>query len=98
MPELPAKRGTNVLSVDSVISVWARSLDARVTQNRHIGTALPLAVMNRIRRQNGGSRAGPATSNCHAARLAFQSASVLITDSGRPEGRADGADSRTHIT
>jgi len=24
------------------------------TQNRQIGTALPLAVMNRIRRQNGG--------------------------------------------
>src|SRR5215469_7317825 len=30
MPELPAKRGTNGLSVDSVTSVGARSLDARV--------------------------------------------------------------------
>jgi len=28
----------------------------RFTQNRHIGTAIPLAVMNQIRRQNGGSR------------------------------------------
>lgn len=41
--------------MDSVISTWACSLDARVTQNRQIGTASPLAVMNRIRRQNGGS-------------------------------------------
>jgi hypothetical protein len=30
--------------------------------------------------QNGGSRAGPATSNCHAARLAFQSASARIAE------------------
>ena len=28
------------------------------TQNRQISTALPLAVMNRIRRQNGGSARG----------------------------------------
>ena len=28
------------------------------TQNRQIGTALPLPVMNRIRRQNGGSARG----------------------------------------
>jgi len=28
------------------------------TQNRQIGTALPLAVMNRIRRQNGGYARG----------------------------------------
>jgi hypothetical protein len=27
------------------------------SQNRQIGIALPLAVTNRIRRQNGGSRA-----------------------------------------
>ncbi len=35
------------------------------TQNRQIGTALPLAVMNRNRRQNGGSRATVITSDCH---------------------------------
>ena len=31
---------------------------------------------------NGGYRAGPATSNCHVVRLAFQNASALIADSG----------------
>jgi hypothetical protein len=31
------------------------------TQNRQIGTALPLAVMNRIPRQNGGYARG-----CHS--------------------------------
>jgi hypothetical protein len=41
--------------VDPVISIWACSLDARVHTDRQIGTALPLAVMNRIQRQNGGS-------------------------------------------
>jgi hypothetical protein len=41
--------------VDSLISIWACSLNARVPQNRQIGIALPLAVMNRIRRQNVGS-------------------------------------------
>lgn len=41
--------------MDSVISIWACSLDTRVPTERQIGIALPLAVMNRIRRQNGGS-------------------------------------------
>jgi hypothetical protein len=41
--------------VDSVISIWACSLDTRVPTERQIGIALPLAVMNRIRRQNGGT-------------------------------------------
>jgi hypothetical protein len=44
--------------VDSLISIWACSLNARVPQNRQIGIALPLAVMNRIRRQNDGSLRG----------------------------------------
>ena len=44
--------------MDSLISIWACSLDARVPQNRQIGIALPLAVMNRIRRQNVGSVRG----------------------------------------
>jgi hypothetical protein len=39
-----------------VISIWACSSMRGFTQNRQIGTALPLAVMNRIRRQNGGYR------------------------------------------
>jgi hypothetical protein len=46
-----------------------------LTQNRQIGTALPLAVMNRIRRQNGGYRAMPAASDHHVARPTVQSAS-----------------------
>jgi hypothetical protein len=41
--------------VDSVISIWACSSMRGFTQNRQIGTALPPAVMNRIRRQNGGT-------------------------------------------
>jgi hypothetical protein len=36
-------------------------------QNRQIGTASPLAVINRIRRQNGGSRAMAATSRSRYA-------------------------------
>jgi hypothetical protein len=41
--------------VNWVISIWACSHDARVTQTCQIGIALPLAVLNRIRRQIGGS-------------------------------------------
>jgi hypothetical protein len=40
------------------------------TQNRQIGTALPLAVMNRIRRQNGGyARASYASGGGGASRV-----------------------------
>jgi hypothetical protein len=48
------------------------------TQNRQIGPALPLAVMNRIPCQNGGYRETAAASNCHAGRLIVQSTSALI--------------------
>lgn len=40
--------------MDSLISIWPAPSMRGFPQNRQIGTALPLAVMNRIRRQNGG--------------------------------------------
>ena len=54
VPGLPGRRGTNGLTADSVISIWARSSMRGFTQNRQIGTPLPLAAMTRIPRQNGG--------------------------------------------
>ena len=50
------------------------------TQNTRSGAARTTCRPTGTCRQIGGSRAGTAASNCHAARLAFQSASAPIAE------------------
>jgi hypothetical protein len=52
-------------------------MTAQISQIRTVADGI---AKFRPTEQNGGSRAGPATSNCHAARLAFQSASARIAE------------------
>jgi len=52
----------------------------RDTQNTPYGSGRHSRYSGQIPRQIGGSRARVATSDRHAVRLAFQSASALIAD------------------
>jgi hypothetical protein len=53
-------------------------------QNDRICTAHPARARHQLTVHIGGYRAMPATGDRHAARLVFQSASVLIADLVRP--------------
>jgi hypothetical protein len=72
-------------------SAWLGGMFTGCTQITLLRLAVSARSLRRKTVHNGGYRAMPAASNHHAARLVFQSASVLIADSVSIGHRAGGS-------